>query len=355
MSKLSKNFRYDNPDKDNALLQKNTVIPDEPFKPDEERIFIEDEPRDMGEVFATMDHRTMRIVPELASEKHFSTPPTVSMINYVDRSPRHNKNDERIQQNFRNQRGTILEKEKKDSVLPSREDSLKETTTVEDDHETRTKTRNWTDKKFEDFITTSAPWDDERVKTQESIQESVQVSLQAGHDQIKTTSSPSSEETFTEENTLQTGNTSEKSHEFYETELQVERHFHGEKSLNDSSLLIKNDTESSDELGNREENLKEEKELEVLRRSGSKEEKNNNISKSFKDHGLQKEENIPKKEESTKDVFMGRASKNYENLVTLSTSLRKDPANQPTIGPVIVFSKGKYFLIRKNVEKLFLM
>ncbi|XP_033220968.1 protein madd-4 [Belonocnema kinseyi] len=326
ISKLNKDFRYDNLHKDNRLLQRNTVIPDEPFEPDEEKIFIDDDPFDMGEVLTTIDHRdSMRIIPELAFENHFSTPLTVSMINHVDRSPRHNKHDERIQNNLRNQRGTILAKEKKDSVLRSREDNLKETATVEAYHETRTKTRNWSDRKFEDFITTFAPGDDERVKTQEGIQESVQVSLQAGHDQMKTASSTPSEESLTEENTIQTENISEKSNEFYETELEVEKHFHGEKTLNDSSFFVKNDTESSDELENNKENLKEEKELELLRRSGSKEEKNNNISTSFKD--------------------LERASKSYENLVTLSTSLKKDPANQPTIGPVVVFSKAKDDLI----------
>ena len=355
MSKLNDDFRYDSLDRNNdyGLQERNSVLPDEPFGPDEERIFIDDDPFDIDEVFATMDHRdTMRIIPELAFEKHFSTSPTVSMIDYVDRSQRHKKHDAGSQR-FRNQRGTVLEHEKNDSVFPFKEENLKQTTTVEADHETRTETGNWSNINFDNFITSSATSDDERVKTQESIQENVQGSFQEEHDQIKTIVSDFSEEPFTEENTKQTENTSEKNNEIYETELQVGKHFHGEKTLNDSLLSIKNDTESRVELKSEEENLREEKELDILRRSGSNEEKNNNVSESFNDDlAPQEKENIAEKEESTKDVLVLKlTSKSYENLPTLPTSGKKDPAIQPTIGPVVVFSKGKK--IKNHFKKWF--
>ena len=323
VSKLKEEFEYDNMKGKLGNMPRNGIISDENSRPGKERISIDDDSFNTDEVFATIKNRdTMRIIPEITYEKYFPTPSTVSIINYADPSPKYKKKDREIRY-FRNQRETMLENEKDDSVIPSRKENLRRVTTVESDPENGTYIENVSDKNFERTITTSP----------ENIHEN--------HNLIKSTSSNFSEQLSTEEYVMQIENTSEQSSEFYEKELKIEKLFDSDKIFNDSSISIKNYTESNDKLKSEEENLEEEKELEILRRSGNENEKNN-ISKSFREEfGPQEEKSVRKEEESTKDVFQSqRTSKGYTNVPTLSTLENEDPEKQPTIGPVVVFSKG---------------
>lgn len=319
MSKLKTDFRYDNPSRKYGEVEKNTLNEDDTYEPEEERIFIDDDPYDVNEeALITLNQRnTMKIESE--ETFHSSTP-----VNLIQSDMKNLSKQKKAYDHLGTNHETLLEKGKNDSKVVFK-GNHKLTTVAEINHETKANTKNWT-RNFES-VTDASISDYDKIKT-ESIDEKSKLRT--------TTSDFSSQDPFTEEVTAQEG-ISEKSHEFYEEELQIEKHFHDDNIYNDSLIVMKNETETNDELEKPKDKFEEEKELEVLRRSEFKEEKNGNFSKSIKD---EKEEKNHKLDASNKNIYPQKVPINNENVPILSIS-GNDSQNQPTIGPVVVFSKGK--------------
>ncbi|XP_051175051.1 protein madd-4 isoform X3 [Leptopilina boulardi] len=280
MSKLKSDFQYDNLNQKYDEIEKNTL---------NENDANNNNPYDINDELINLNHKNT-IKQELDETIH--TTPTILLQILTNVSKQKKAYDNHLGKD----RATFFDKSKNNS------ENINKIVTIPIEIDKITK--NWT-KNFEIITETTTIVDEKNIKTEnndETLNKTKIISF--------------SENPFIEEITT---NISEKNNEFYEEELQIEKHFHHEHVFNNDTLnTIKNETNDDELEKPLIENFEEEKELEVLRRSKFNDEGNNNFSKSN-----EKEE----KSKSTKNI-------------SLQISGSEDPLHQPTIGPVVVFSKA---------------
>ncbi|XP_043469323.1 protein madd-4 isoform X2 [Leptopilina heterotoma] len=299
MSKLKSDFQYDNLNKNYGEVEKNTLNENDAYELDDERIFIDDNPYDVNDPLITLNQRNTMKIP---SSNEISTPSTLFKNSFL------NQNGSKQKKAYDH-----FEKDHKNKNTTQTKENIKQTTNFEIE---TTTTKNIAP-------TTEMPPNEKINPT---------------NNKSKTIIDFLTENSLIDEVTSQQSNISEKSNEFYEEELQIEKHFHDETMLNNDTVSMKlNETDVNDELEKTKENIEEERELEILRRTKLKEMgENSDYSKSTRN---EKDE----KNKSTKNISSLR--NNDENVPILSISGSEDPLNQPTIGPVVVFSKAKDDLI----------
>ncbi|XP_044591841.1 protein madd-4 isoform X1 [Cotesia glomerata] len=119
-------IHYDSVDKDFDMFGRNSVIPDDKFGPDEERIFIEDEPYDFDSAISSMnawDNRK-KSTESLRIYKHRFT--TEQTSDYFEESLRNIKNqnlNNNVDNYLRNERGIKLSKKNSEKIYSSTETS----------------------------------------------------------------------------------------------------------------------------------------------------------------------------------------------------------------------------------------
>ncbi|CAD6208910.1 GSCOCG00010724001-RA-CDS [Cotesia congregata] len=123
-------IHYDSIDKDFDMFGRNSVIPDDKFGPDEERIFIEDEPYDFDSAISSMnawDNRK-KSTESLRIYKHRFT--TEQTSDYFEESLRNIKNqnlNNNVDNYLRNERGIKLSKKNSEKIYSPTETSTIDT------------------------------------------------------------------------------------------------------------------------------------------------------------------------------------------------------------------------------------
>lgn len=106
---MDNNLKYNSADNDLGMFGHNTVIPDEKFGPDEERIFIDDDPYDLDTVILSIDQLEALERSKSIIENAKTTTTQKSTENIFEYSSKNiNAND--VHDNYlRSQRGTNME------------------------------------------------------------------------------------------------------------------------------------------------------------------------------------------------------------------------------------------------------
>lgn len=277
-------MKYDSIDNEFGMFGHDTVIPDDKFGPDEERIFIDDDPYDLDNVVLSIDQLAAIDHPEesVTTENSKPTSVTKSSNDFLENSLKNMKsNNDHESDNFlRSQRGTNFENEKNSELSKTKKpDAIQATTeTVIDVFSLIEKSKNGTtvltstilshnnEETIENKITTTRENDKDFVTLATIVKENNEstIKLQKNTDSIDENLKILTEQVLPtqfpddDDKIFDSGSEMEQIEDSYEAELTKQK-----LNKNDTADMLTNITWIPDEIKNRDnENTKEDTDLE---------------------------------------------------------------------------------------------
>ncbi|XP_063995693.1 protein madd-4 isoform X3 [Diachasmimorpha longicaudata] len=246
-----RNLRYDSGEKDFSLFNDNTVLPDEPFGPDEERIFIDDDPFDMNTAILSLDQmEEAKKSTESLIKVHNQRSNTKDTKDYLEESlkqaKRHKHGD--IDNYLRNERGASHSHEH--SKPPETDRYHDQTTHATVDTRSNERTQGGTEMTIlvnptnipEDFTTSKR--EEESPKT-DYIQASLTSTLPA--ESIKKSLETSTRPQEDDDRGFDSGSEMEQTEDSYETELTRQKF-----NKSDTIKLLSNSSNGSEMVSSNE-------------------------------------------------------------------------------------------------------